>query len=94
MHSFINTLFIIIYILTLQSKTGGLPNISFVARKPKPLGTEFKVVVDGISGIMLAMDLCEGEEAMRAKDNTGELGVTGATTLRLVRDHIMHCRRK
>ena len=27
-------------------KLGGLPNISFVMRKPKPLGTEFKTVVD------------------------------------------------
>jgi hypothetical protein len=25
-----------------KSKTGGLPNISFILRKPEPLGTEFK----------------------------------------------------
>jgi len=25
-----------------KNKTGGLPNISFILRKPEPLGTEFK----------------------------------------------------
>ena len=33
--------------------TGGLPNISYVARKPKPLGTEFKNCADGETGILM-----------------------------------------
>jgi len=32
------------------TKTGQLPNLSFVQRKPKPLGTEFKTVADSTSG--------------------------------------------
>ena len=30
--------------------TGGLPNISFIKRKPEPLETEFKTIVDGMTG--------------------------------------------
>lgn len=39
------------------SQTGGLPNLSFIKRKPKPLGTEFKVVVDGASGMMVSLEI-------------------------------------
>jgi hypothetical protein len=33
-----------------KNKTGGLPNISFILRKPKPLGTEFKTMVFSVTG--------------------------------------------
>ncbi len=33
-------------------KLGGLPNISYVMRKPKPLGIEFKTFVDVDTGII------------------------------------------
>lgn len=33
-----------------KEKLGGLPNISYVHRKPKPLGTEFKTVCDCDTG--------------------------------------------
>ncbi len=33
------------------SALGGLPNISFILRKPKPLGTEFKVTCCGRTGL-------------------------------------------
>ena len=56
-------------------KTGGLPNISFVARKPKPLGTEFKCIADGEKGIMLGLEVCEGKEAMQNKEGAKELVV-------------------
>lgn len=32
------------------SKTGGLPHISFIMRKPEPLGTEFKTACDAATG--------------------------------------------
>jgi hypothetical protein len=32
------------------SKTGGWPNISFILRKPEPLGTEFKVIACAVTG--------------------------------------------
>lgn len=34
------------------TKTGGLPNISYILRKPEPLGTEFKCVSCAETGIM------------------------------------------
>ena len=43
-----------------KTKLGGLPNISFVKRKPKPLGTEFKTVCDTESGVMKYMEIQEG----------------------------------
>ncbi len=45
-------------------KTGNLPNISYVIRKPKALGTEFKCVVCPKTGAMLAVEVQEGKERM------------------------------
>lgn len=38
-------------------KTGGLPNISFIERKSRPLDIEFKTVIDAASGNMVAIDI-------------------------------------
>ena len=65
-------------------KLGGLPNISFVMRKPKPLGTEFKTAVDADTGIMIYMEIQEGKDPMRGKEHAPELGVTSACVLRVV----------
>jgi hypothetical protein len=46
------------------SKRGGLPHLSFIMRKPKPLGTVFKCVADGSTGIMLFLELQKGAERM------------------------------
>ena len=48
------------------SKRGGLPHISYVIRKPEPLGTEFKTAADPATGIMLALEIQEGKPAMDA----------------------------
>jgi hypothetical protein len=37
--------------------TGSLPNISFILRKPEPLGTEFKCAACPIIGIMKCLDI-------------------------------------
>ena len=66
-----------------KDKFGGLPNISFIKRKPKPLGTEFKTLCDTVTGVMVHMEIQEGKEAMRVKTHARELGVTCACTLRL-----------
>jgi hypothetical protein len=63
-------------------KLGGLPNISFIMRKPKPLGTEFKTAVDADTGMMTYMEIQEGRDPMRCKDHAAELGVTSACVLR------------
>jgi hypothetical protein len=41
-----------------KDKTGGLPNISFILRKPEPLGTEFKSMACSLTGICLFCLLC------------------------------------
>lgn len=64
------------------SKYGGLPNISFVKRKPKPLGTEFKDVCDGCHGVMLFLEIQEGKDRMREKTFRLELGGLAATAMR------------
>ena len=36
------------------------PHLSWVPRKPEPLGVELKTVGDALSGIMLRIEICEG----------------------------------
>ena len=55
--------------------------MSFIARKPKPLGTEFKNLVDGVTGALLWLEIQEGKERMRRKEYQ-ELGSTAACVLR------------
>jgi hypothetical protein len=64
-------------------KLGGLPNISFIKRKPKPLGTEFKTICDTETGVMKFMEVQEGKEAMRVKEHSVSHGVTTGCTIRL-----------
>ena len=42
-----------------KDKFGGLPHISFIMRKPKPLGTEFKCIVDAETGVMKHLEIQE-----------------------------------
>ena len=68
------------------TKSGTLPNLTFVARKPRPLGTEFKCIADGMSGCMLWLEIQEGKENMKKKDYQREMGATTAFVLRGARD--------
>ena len=61
-----------------------MPNISYIHRKPEPLGTEFKCIVDGFSGIMLLMEIQEGKKRIKMKEFSN-LGGTAACTTRAVR---------
>ena len=66
------------------SKTGGLPHLSFVERKPEPLGTEFKVVSDFATGVLLHLEVMEGGAAMKEKKYVSEnYGSIAATTSRI-----------
>ena len=49
---------------------GDLDHLSFVERKPKKLGTELKCVADGKHGVMLFLEIQEGQAAM-AKNASG-----------------------
>ena len=66
-----------------KDKTGGLPNISFVMRKPKPIGTEFKCVCDADTGVMIHLEIQEGKDAMRDKPFSRDLGGTAACVKRM-----------
>ena len=50
------------------TKTGGFPNISYILRKPEPLGTEFKNLVDAFQGQIVWKEVQEGKERMRNKE--------------------------
>ena len=65
------------------TKLGGLPNISFVLRKPEPLGSEFKDTGCKKIGCMKHLELQMGKLIMREKDFCKEIGATAACTLRM-----------
>jgi hypothetical protein len=54
--------------------------LSFIQRKPRPLGTEFKYTADCDTGIMLHLELQEGAAAQQQKKynkNTNIDGIEG-----------------
>jgi hypothetical protein len=65
-------------------RTHGMPHLSFVPRKPVPLGCEVKCVADGTSGIMMYIELQEGKARMRRLRFADEYPATVAITLRMV----------
>jgi len=66
------------------TKLGGLPNISFILRKPKPLGTEFKAMACAKRRIMLHLEIQRGKDGMKPTKYFKEFGATAACTLRMV----------
>jgi len=61
-----------------------LPNLSYIKRKPEPLGTEFKNLVDGLSGQMIWLEIQEGVDRM-AKKEFSNMGGTVACVIRGVK---------
>ena len=64
-------------------KFGGLPNISFIKRKPKPLGTDFKAMCNTETGVMKFVEIQEGKDAMRSEPFAVELGDTSGCVARM-----------
>ena len=58
------------------TNTSDLPNLSFIMRKPEPLGAELKTLVDAYSGQILWLEVMEGKERIRGKKYTKEFDVT------------------
>lgn len=54
------------------SKFGGLPNITYEQRKPKPLGTMFKNGVEATTEIIVYQDVVQQKEVQQAKKYNGE----------------------
>ena len=71
--------------------TGNLPHLSFVRRKPEPLGTEFKCIADAVTGVMLAIETTRKKNdptALEYDDVRPKLPSSTKTSLRLVHDSI------
>ena len=60
----------------------GIPHLTKIIRKPKGVGTEVKCLADGVVGIMLQLEICEGKEA-EAQKKWSHLPAGTAQTLRL-----------
>ena len=41
---------------------GGLPNITYVSRKPKPLGTKVKVIAEAMTGCFISIEIQHGKK--------------------------------
>jgi hypothetical protein len=61
--------------------TGGLPHLSFSARKPEPFGVEFKATVCGVSGCLLHIQIQKGKDPMRQAEHSEAYGVKSECTL-------------
>ena len=69
-----------------------IPKLSWVPRKPEPLGCELKTAGCALSGALLFIEICKGKEThsaleyFKGKASDGRMyGHTTATTLRLVK---------
>jgi hypothetical protein len=70
-----------------KNKTGGLPNISFILRKPEPLGTEFKTMACSETGIMLYLEIQRGKAEMpKWSAMYRELGATSSCSVRAAKE--------
>ena len=60
-------------------KTGNLPNISYILRKPEPLGTELKTVASkGSNGPIIYAEVQEGKHDMTNKPFFETYGATSS----------------
>ena len=66
-----------------KSGHGGLPHLSYIKRKPKPLGTELKSVCEGTMGMCVYIEIQKGKVAMGQKKWCNCYSATTACTLRL-----------
>ena len=59
---------------------GNLPHLSYIFRKPEPLGTEFKTVACSLTGALLFIEVQRGKEGMKDSRYQKELKATAACT--------------
>lgn len=64
---------------------GNLPNISFINRKPDPLGTELKVVACGCTGVLCHLELQRVKEGMCNAEYVNLMMKTAAYTMCLMK---------
>jgi hypothetical protein len=61
-----------------------MPHLSFVPRRPVPLGCDVKCIADGTSGVMMYIEIQEGKTRMRRLRFADDFPATVATTLLMV----------
>ncbi len=66
-----------------RSDTGGLPNLTFIIRKPEPLGTEMKCVACPKTGIILGLEIQRGKTEMKKLELHKNLGATSSCVARM-----------
>ena len=73
----------------------GMPHKTKIARKPEGVGAEMKSLCDGSSGVLLRLDIMEGNQRQATKEFHGEYSEGTAVTLRLTKDYFgtncTHC---
>ena len=65
------------------TRYGNLPHLSNIARKPEPLGTEFKVTNSTKIGICLYLEIQRGKEGMQSHKYTDDMKKTVACSMRM-----------
>ena len=79
-HQILTCLFVYLFLFQ-----GNLPNILYIQRKPEPLGTEFKTVACGETGVMTYLEIQRGREGMKDAEFTKEMTKTAACAARLMK---------
>ena len=64
-----------------KTKMGALPHLSYIFRKPKPLGIELKCIANGDTKCVLGIRIQRGKEAMKGLRYQKDLGATTACLL-------------
>ena len=65
---------------------GNLLHLSYIFRKPEPLGTEFKTVACYVTRDLLFTEVQRGKEGMKYRRYQKELGATAACTKRVMEE--------
>ena len=68
------------------TEKGNLPHLSYIFRKPEPLGTEFKTVAWSVTGALLFIEVQRGKEGIKDRRYQQELRATAACTKRMVEE--------
>eukprot|EP00978_Attheya_sp_CCMP212_P033928 scaffold139680_cov35-Attheya_sp.AAC.1 len=71
-------------------KNGNLPHLSFIKRKPEPLGTEFKNAACSETGIFIHLELQRGKDPMKKLEFFSAHKSCCACSLRLSKESL-HC---
>ena len=71
-------------ILFCTTAKGNLPHLSYIFRKPEPLGTAFNTVACYVTGAFLFIEFHIGKEGLKQSKYKKDLGVTTACTKRIM----------